>query len=170
MLIADQIGDSASELASSLADIVWSLRRDSGSIEALASHLAERGGRMFPDGRLQLETEFPDPWPDTSLGLAVRRNLQRIGVEALHNVAKHADARRVRLGFAQRGSRWILWVEDDGKGLGDRGEARGDGGVGLSSMRARAAEIGAEIVWSEPPGGGTRVAVRFDPAARGRRS
>ena len=48
-----------------------------------------------------------------------------------------------------------LVIEDDGVGLAHRGT----GGVGLASMRERAAELGGRCTVDEPTGGGTRVSV-----------
>lgn len=168
--IAAQIADAAGDLGGALADIVWSLRGDSGTLESLAVRLAERGARLFPGGGAELAMCFPDRWPAIELPLEMRRNLQLIAMEALHNAAKHAQARRIELGFAPAGTQWQLWVEDDGRGISEAALSRGASGNGLRNLRARAQAIGADIAWSPGPRGGTRVVVTFDPERRtGRR-
>jgi len=79
----------------------------------------------------------------------------RITLEALNNVARHAEAVHCHVKFALDRSVGLLCVEitDDGKGLPDRRQA----GVGLSSMRERAAELGGVCVIERREEGGTRV-------------
>lgn len=165
--LAAQIADAAGDLGGALSDIVWSLRDDSGTLESVAMRIAERAARLFPDDRTTLVTRFPESWPSRELSLPLRRNLQLIASEALHNAARHARASRVEVGLAADGARWRLWVEDDGCGL-PAGLASGEGsapGNGLRNLRARARAIGATLEWTRPAAGGTRVELRFDPDA-----
>ena len=163
--LARKIAETAGELGHTLTEIVWTLRPGDTTLEALAYHLAERGGRLFPGGETTFETDFPTRWPRGELSLAARRNLLLIASEALHNAARHARARRVRIGFAPagRGGRWRMWVEDDGPGFGPDPSERAGSGVGLTSMRRRAEEIGAQFSLTKD--GGTVVSVVFDPLA-----
>lgn len=156
----------AQDLGSALGDIVWSLRRDGGSPESLASHVADRGSRMFDPERTAFSVETPPSWPDVELSLPVRREVRRMVVEALNNAAKHANARHVTLRI-RPGRRWTIEVEDDGQGL--RGESSRPGtGLGMDGMRARAERIGASVAWRDRPEGGTIVEIVFDPHGRGR--
>lgn len=151
----------AQDLAGSLGDIVWSLGRDAGSPDALVGFLADRGARMFDPERTTFVVERPTTFPPTELTLAVRREVKHIGIEALHNAAKHAEPTSVILRFTP-GARWRLEVEDDGRGL-DVPSRRAGTGLGRAGMRARAARIGATLTWTPRPGGGTVVTLGFDP-------
>ncbi|TPW97416.1 two-component sensor histidine kinase, partial [Schumannella luteola] len=77
----------------------------------------------------------------------------RIVQEALANALKHAQARRIRLRIEPRGAVLHLAVEDDGRGIA----ATATPGVGSSSMRDRATEIGGVLRREEAVGGGTIV-------------
>jgi signal transduction histidine kinase/ligand-binding sensor domain-containing protein len=165
--LTERIAATAGEVSESMGDIVWSLRKGSTTLEALAAYLADRAARMFPD-EPTLERRFPTRLPIVPLSLAVCRNVQSIALEAMHNAARHARAHRVGLGLVPGPKgRWRLWIEDDGVGLTPH-RPGGAGGLGLDSMRRRAAEIRAELTIGERPGGGTRVELTFDPAAPGR--
>ncbi len=166
--LARRIAEAASELGHAVSDIVWSLRPGSTRLEALADHLAERASRLFPGSQPALTIDFPDRWPTTTLPLGAVRSLQLIAVEALHNAARHAGAKRVTLGLrCPENDRCHLWVEDDGAGL--TAGATPPRGMGLRSMRTRAEEIGANLMVSVAAGGGTRVEVLFDARAAERR-
>jgi signal transduction histidine kinase len=158
--IAADIGGTAAALGSALSDIVWALDRRSAGLDAIASRLAEHGDRVFPNGAARFATRFPRDWPDRRFDLGERRNLLLIGLEALHNAARHAHASRVELRIDAGGAGFTLEVRDDGVGLPADAEARG--GLGLASMRSRARQIGAELRLLPGPAGGTIVCVRMN--------
>ena len=86
--------------------------------------------------------------------------LFRIAQEALANVAKHASAERVTLRFERNNGTARLEVEDDGVGItgGINGRASTHQGMGLFSMRERAALLGGTChVTPSTSGRGTLV-------------
>lgn len=89
---------------------------------------------------------------------AVLTVLYRTLQEALANILRHAEARRVAI-EASAGSRGIrLIVEDDGKGF-DLETAPSGGGIGLINMRRRVESLGGHLEVSSTPGKGTRLSV-----------
>lgn len=118
----------------------------------LAERFSQRSGI-----RCDYESTFSGRLPE-----AVETHLFRIAQEALTNVARHSEARRacVRLlrdvqeqsapGTA------VLEIEDDGIGF-DWVRREHEPSLGLTGMRARAREIGAQISFEEVDGGGARV-------------
>ncbi len=170
--LAQRVAATAGELGFALTDIVWALRPGNTRLERLAFYLAERGGRLFAGGGTRFETAFPERFPELELTLAAQHAVQRVGLEALHNAAKYAEASRVTLALTPAaGGRWTLTVEDDGVGISAPGllapadeDDAAPHGHGLPGMRRRAAEIGAELAIGPGAGGrGTRVALTFDP-------
>jgi signal transduction histidine kinase/ligand-binding sensor domain-containing protein len=161
--LSGRIGGVARELASSLGDIVWSLRTGSGTLDALWAKILDRGRPLFAGGSPALRVEAPDPIPLTPLSLVVRRNVSLIAIEALHNAARHAAATAVVLTLRRDGDGWIVSVEDDGSGLRELSGDVTRRGLGLTGMRLRAEEMGGTIAWETPDGGGTRVVIRFHP-------
>jgi two-component system, NarL family, sensor histidine kinase DesK len=96
---------------------------------------------------------------ETALALALR--------EAVTNVVRHADARRISIRARATGDEVELEVTDDGRG------ASGRDGSGLSGMRERITSLGGQVDLQSGPAGtdrpGTRVLVRLprttpDPA------
>lgn len=71
----------------------------------------------------------------------------RIVQEALTNVFRHADARKVWISLARTDKMICVAVRDDGKGIPQKvAELRPDSvGVGIGGMRQRARELGGEL-------------------------
>ncbi len=87
----------------------------------------------------------------------------RIAQEALTNVARHARARTCTVTLAiDEASVLRLEVHDDGRGIPDpQAHSAVRAGVGLTSMRERATELGGSLVVEPLPEGGTRVRARL---------
>jgi signal transduction histidine kinase len=93
------------------------------------------------------------------LPAAVEVAAYRIAQEALTNVARHARAKtcQVRLSVDEAAGALGLEVIDDGVGMPEDRVA----GVGLSSMRERAEELGGTLTIQAKSQGGTRVLVHL---------
>jgi len=136
-----------------IADIrrlVYGLRPPSLDELGLVSAVREQATSYSQNG-LSISVEAPSRLPP--LPAAVEVAAYRIVQEALTNVVRHAQARTcsVRLTVDKK---LDLEISDDGIGLAE--DRRG--GVGLISMRERAAELGgACTVERASPTGGTRV-------------
>jgi PAS domain S-box-containing protein len=92
--------------------------------------------------------------------------LYRIAQEALHNVVRHSGARQSEVRLTGDAANLVLQVSDPGVGFDAKGGHRE--GLGLASMRERAAFLRGQLAIHTFPGGGTRIGVRVPvaPAAR----
>jgi signal transduction histidine kinase len=97
---------------------------------------------------------------DLQLEPEIKLQMLRILQEALANVRKHARASRARVELRRGEGNIAMIVEDDGVGF-STGEPLSPGHFGLSTMRERAARIGALLVIDTRPGGGTRLRVQL---------
>ena len=97
-----------------------------------------------------IEVTGPDPAPE--LPAAVEVAAYRIAVEAMTNITRHAHARRATVRISVDGD-LHLDITDDGKGLPGGFRA----GVGISSMRERAAELGGHCTVEPASPCGTQV-------------
>jgi signal transduction histidine kinase len=101
--------------------------------------------------------EAPEKLPP--LPAAVEVACYRIAQEAITNVVRHAQANTclVRLSVDEAAGTLALEVIDDGVGMSEDRVA----GVGLSSMRERAEELGGTLAVELRQEGGTRVLARL---------
>ena len=155
------------ETQASIADIrrlVYALRPpaldDLGLVSAIREQTTNYGLPHRPEGEADhadtvvFSLEAPEQLPP--LPAAVEVAVYRIAQEAITNVARHARARTCRIRISL-GKDLQLEIIDDGVGLPlDR-----HAGVGLTSMRERAAELGGSCEIEPMPTGGTRVLVRL---------
>ena len=85
--------------------------------------------------------------------------LYRIAQEAVTNALKHARCQQIEVELALRTAALELTIRDDGGGLGVSASV-GDKGIGLRTMRYRAARAGGALELRSRPGSGTTVRVR----------
>jgi len=85
---------------------------------------------------------------------AEKTSLYRIVQEALTNCARHSEARSILIQLASEEQRYIVRIEDDGKGFTPARSARG---LGLIGIEERVAEMGGVLELNSKPGAGTRI-------------
>jgi signal transduction histidine kinase len=124
-----------------------------GAVRDRAAQLMRRQG-VAPAQHLQLVVETPENLPP--LPAAVEVAAYRIVEEALTNVALHAHAHTCAVRLALTDALEVE-IADDGVGLSAERRA----GVGLLSMRERAAELGGACAIETLGESGTRVYARL---------
>ena len=102
----------------------------------------------------------------TELPAAVEVAAYRIAGEAMGNAVRHSGAGTVRVGLREQDGMLVLTVTDDGSGIGQRPQAAGDGGLGMTTMRDRAEELGGHLDISSGSQG-TTVLARIPVAGAG---
>jgi signal transduction histidine kinase len=146
----------AGETEAAVADVrrlVYDLRPPSLDQLGLVQALRERSAQ-FEGVRVTVDVDRPLG----RLPAAVEVAAYRIATEALTNVVRHSGARTAGVRMSLNGG-LELEVYDDGRGPG---AARA--GVGITSMRERAAELGGTCDVVARRGGGTCVRARLPVA------
>ena len=151
-----KIADNARQTIAQMSDVVWSMRSDTNNAGQLAQRLESVGRELLTVRGINLSVETDAELAQLSLRPDIVRNLYLIGKEALHNAAKHSGASEVRLRIRNSGSKISMFIDDNGKGLGDNTLGKGNG---LDNMKKRADAIGAIYRISGQPNGGTSVHV-----------
>ncbi|MBI3175338.1 MAG: hypothetical protein HYZ25_16570 [Chloroflexi bacterium] len=155
-------GQMAEELKKQVKGTVAEVRRMAYELRppaldefGLVDALREQLRQIQPEGGLRISLEAASEIP--SLPAAVEVAVYRIALEAVTNVARHAQAQTCTVSIAHSAGRLILTVQDDGRGL--PGDAKT--GVGMISMRERAEELGGELEVKSNRGQGTILQTRF---------
>jgi signal transduction histidine kinase len=120
------------------------------ALRLIADDLRHRHG-LDIDVRVEMTTA---PGGSNDLDLVDREHIVRIAREAIVNAALHGRARRVDVVLSgTAGGDLLLRITDDGWGITD---AHGCG-MGLRTMRARAAALGGQLSARSGPAGGTQL-------------
>jgi PAS domain S-box-containing protein len=148
--------------ATGLREVVNDLRtEDEGNIPfaEVVESLIRRNRTMAKN--VEISLHVGEGVPSAPLGETAT---QASGVirEALTNARRHARAKKILVGLRMEGQELVAEVSDDGRGFGP--EARP--GVGLGSMRERAALVGGELEIEREAERGTIVRLRV-PLPRG---
>jgi len=107
-----------------------------------------------------LTCRFQATPPDLQMAREPTTALFRICQEALTNVARHAQARRVEVTLQAQGQNVTLQIKDDGRGIEEE-KLKKKGSLGLVGMRERARQVGGELEIESAPGAGATVTVRL---------
>jgi signal transduction histidine kinase len=123
------------------------------AVEALAEEFSGRTGVI-----VDLDAQAPPP----DIAPEVEVALYRIFQEALTNVARHAEARRVQAFIRPEAGMMVLVVQDDGRGFDpSKAVKAGDHRAGLTGMRERLLGLGGRLDVTTSPGQGVRLEARM---------
>jgi len=130
----------------------------------LVSALTELSRKFAESSGVRVEQRFLTDLPPLSddAELAV----YRVAQESLTNVARHADASRVRIALEPGADSVVLRVADDGRGIPGSDVFTVNGHGGLRGMRERALLVGGALAIKRGSDGG--VEVRLEVPAEGR--
>ena len=131
--------EATTEMEALLDELQAAPMENTGLVEALKKQCEALALRTGADVSFEPGT-LP---PAGSLRPGTHDAIYRVAQEALANVARHARATRVVVSLQSSGTRFVLRVLDNGAGVDD-GRARK--GMGMTNMRARAAEVGGELL------------------------
>lgn len=144
--------------------LIFELRPETLANDGLVAALSKQAAALGARHHLEVKTSFA---VEPDVDIAAKEALYRIAQEALHNVVKHAAARRVDLALEVHDGKLVLRVADDGAGFEPRGHFPGH--YGLASMRERAELLGGALSIASSPGEGTRLRAAIPLAATGDR-
>ena len=157
-------------LEEKLQRAIQAARRAAEGLRAAVNdlHVKEERDRTFPElieslveknrgmaRGYEIELEVGEGLPATTPG-DVGTEILRVLQEALTNARRHSEAGNVKVRLSEVGDELVAEVDDDGRGFGPGTKP----GVGLRSMRERAAALGGKLEIESQVGRGTRVRLR----------
>jgi len=162
MSSVDELKALAGEIRRISRNLSPSMLEDFGlqvSLEWLCKEFSEHNPNVRARCRAELdESETPE---------LVKIAIYRIAQEALNNAARHASATLVDLELTYDADGIRLTIRDDGSGFepGAIGSSTGNaGGLGLRSMRERAAATGGRLEFDTAAGKGVTIRAVWSPA------
>ncbi|MEI6243727.1 MAG: ATP-binding protein [Acidobacteriota bacterium] len=132
-------------------DLRPSLLDDLGLAAAMRSFARDHMAQSKVQCTLEIEEGLP-PQPE------IETVVFRIFQELVTNVLRHAEAEQLSIQLFQRDGRFILDVEDDGRGFDADLKT---GRAGVTGMRERAALVNGTLTFDSEPGMGTHVVLEI---------
>jgi len=152
---AQQISQTARETTRSLDEIVWAANPLNDTLEGLANYACKYAQDYLTLAGLRYRIDAPTEFPPLPLPPEVRHNVFLAFKESVNNVVKHAQAGEAWVRLRLQPDRFILEIEDNGRGVSE-GDAN-KGRNGLRNMKKRMADIHGEFFIGPRAGGGTIV-------------
>lgn len=153
-----EIAESSRSLVDSLRDIVWAIDSRQDTIADMATRVRQFAGSVFEASGITWRMEIAGPASGIELDSEQRRHVLLFFKEAIHNAARHANARSVVLEIDADHRSVRCRVTDDGRGFdveATPAAAAARGSRGLANMSARASQLGGELRIKSTPGKGT---------------
>jgi signal transduction histidine kinase len=154
LTLLEQLKEQSRQAVVDIRQLVYDLRPAALDDLGLTTALREQIDQCRPSG-MQITLTAPENM--APLPAAVEVAVYRIAQEALTNVVRHARATTCTVCLKIEAEAASLTIADDGCGLPYDHRA----GVGLSSMRERAAELGGSCSIQSGSAGGTIVSARL---------
>jgi signal transduction histidine kinase len=152
---ARQICQTARDTTRSLDEIVWTVNPANDTLDGLVTYICKHAQEYLEVAGLRYRLEVPAELPAAAVSPEVRHNVFLAAKEAVTNVVRHAQATSVRLRLELAPGRFILEIQDDGRGpAGMEGKTTRNG---LKNMRKRMEDVGGTFSIAPAPERGTLV-------------
>ncbi len=152
--LLDELRSQSQDAINEIRGLVNNLRPPALDELGLFKAIKEHATLSWAGEKPEIHVQGPERLPE--LPAAVEVAAFRIAQEALNNARRHSGADNCWVTF-KTDEKLTLEIADDGSGLTDDLEL----GVGLTSMRERTDELGADLQIASSPGKGTRIIASF---------
>ena len=152
---ARQISQTARDTARVLDEIVWTVNPSNDTLDGVINYVCKYAQEYLAVAGLRYRLDVPAQLPDAGISPEVRHNVFLAAKEAVTNVVKHAKATEVWVRLRLEPARFILEIQDNGRG--PVGMAGKESRNGLRNMHKRMEDVGGSFAITPASEGGTVV-------------
>jgi len=149
-----QAEEAAREGLDEIRRIVWDMQPEQIEKASLIEAVEELAARWSAENSVQVKMNVTGT--PRSLSSSAETALLRISQEAMHNINKHAQAKKVNITFSYMEDLFVMDIADDGLGFEP---SKIKNGFGMKTMRDRAEELSGTLTIESEQGIGTAIAV-----------
>ena len=155
-----RLTDNSRDMIRSLGEIVWAINPQNDKLPNLLAYMRDYASEYLETTDITINYHIQESQEAIPINPDFKRNIFLILKESLHNAVKYSGATNIEIGFTvksihPKGIGYIFWVSDNGKGIDP--EVMRKFGQGLSSMKKRAENIGANYTIESSLGKGVRI-------------
>jgi signal transduction histidine kinase len=149
-----QAEEAAREGLDEIRRIVWDMQPEQIEKASLVEAVEELAARWSAENSVQVKMKVTGT--PRSLTSSAETALLRISQEAMHNINKHAQAKKVNITFSYMEDLFVMDIADDGLGFEP---SKIKNGFGMKTMRDRIEELSGTLTIESEQGIGTAIAV-----------
>ena len=153
-----QISEQSKQVQQGLSDIIWNVKPENDSLENMTARMREYTARTLEVKNIDISFNLDNQINNKHLPQEQRRDFLMIFKEAINNIAKHSEAKKVEINFKKVENSLQLEIKDDGKGF-DISEPTNQNG--LYNMKSRAELIGGSFDIISEIGKGTTITLKI---------
>ena len=156
MLLLDRITTLAQESVLSIREIIWALDPKPENLHDILLRVRDATSTACNAKGIKLHFAIPDRMvlPGTNLSPELRRNISLLMKEVINNAISHSQCIDLFVEPLMEGQTLKVRIQDNGRGFDP---SHSFTGKGLKTTRARARELGSELVVHSEPDRGTSV-------------
>jgi signal transduction histidine kinase len=140
--ILKKIVNSSQKLQENLQDIVWTTQSKDNSLNELTTRMRRFGGEVLEAKNMDFRMKIDDKIYELSFSANIQYDIFMIFKEAINNIAKYSEAKKVEVKMYLDNNSLNLEIKDDGIGFDTNSEKEGNG---LKNMIKRTENIGGKI-------------------------
>jgi len=144
-----RISEMSRHAVSTMSDIVWSIDSRNDSFESMINKMKDFAFGILTDKEIKVDFNSGGFEESAKVPIEIRQNLYLIFKEAINNIVKHSNAKKVEIDFAINEKEYNLTVSDSGTKFNENIFKTGHG---LKNMRMRAEKINAAIEFKNENG------------------
>jgi signal transduction histidine kinase/ligand-binding sensor domain-containing protein len=147
------------QITKSVDEIIWAINPRNDTLRYLIDYISQFVVEFLHAANIRCRVDLPDQIPDQNLSPEVRHNLFLVVKETLNNIARHSQAKEVRLHIRTTDRQLNITIEDTGRGFNHHPDTASADGV--RNMRQRMEEIGGQFQIDSQLDAGTRVSFLY---------
>lgn len=156
----DKTYEMSQEAMRSLRDTVWTLNTEQITLSVLKERMQNVSRKWLEESGIQVDFEHQFEDENSLVESNEVLQIMQIYQEAINNIRKHANTKRVKIIFVVSKNEFDLVLMDFGKGMDNLGEKPFH--FGLKSMQERAQKLNAVLSFEKNPEGGLCVHLHWE--------
>jgi ligand-binding sensor domain-containing protein/two-component sensor histidine kinase len=156
-----RISEEVSSSSQALDDIIWSVNSKHDTLDEMASRMRRYAAELFDSANIDYDLQLDRAFEEKKLIMEQRRDVYLLFKEAVSNISKHAEAKKVVIKIAIEHNQLVLIIKDDGKGFETDKETNRHG---LKGMNERVKKWKGKIEIASAVGEGVSVQIRLPVA------
>jgi ligand-binding sensor domain-containing protein/two-component sensor histidine kinase len=152
----DRIGTEVHDLQESLDDIIWSVNTRNDTLEETVYRMRRYAAELFDAANIDYKFDLNEQQDQLKLGMELRKDVYLMFKECIHNIFKHANAKKVNIAISVNDNQLTMEIKDDGIGFSVQEDTKRNG---LKNLKKRVDTWKGTLMINSRPKEGTHVKI-----------